>query len=69
MVFVQVITTLAGTLLGLKARLGKSEGVLPVAELTLSMFCKCPGLSRYGRERDGGREGKEIHHNVIEPSG
>ncbi|CAM9478937.1 unnamed protein product, partial [Hapterophycus canaliculatus] len=42
-----VLTTLAGNLLGAKSRVGTTEGMLKVAEIALSMFCKCPGLLRH----------------------
>ncbi|CBN75109.1 conserved unknown protein [Ectocarpus siliculosus] len=41
-----VLTTLAGNLIAAKSRIGTSEGMLPVAEIVLAMFCKCPGLLR-----------------------
>ncbi|CAB1109583.1 unnamed protein product [Ectocarpus sp. CCAP 1310/34] len=42
-----VLTTLAGNLIAAKSRIGTSEGMLPVAEMVLAMFCKCPGLLRH----------------------
>lgn len=50
----QVLTVLAGHLIGAKINLGTTEGVLPAAELVLSMFSKCPGLLRC--EKEGKRE-------------
>lgn len=43
-----VLATLAGALLGVKSRLSRPDGLLPLAELVLSLFNECPGLSRYG---------------------
>lgn len=42
----QVITTLAGNLLAIKSRVGTTEGMLPVAEMALPLFLRCPGLLR-----------------------
>ena len=47
----QVLTTLAGHLIAAKGRVGTTEGMLPVAEMALSMFSECPGLLRCRRER------------------
>lgn len=41
-----VLTSLAGTLLGIKTRLKLTDGMLPAAELTSSMLQKCPGWGR-----------------------
>ena len=48
---VQVLTTLAGNLLAVKSRVGTTEGMLPIAEMALPLFLKCPGLLRYRREK------------------
>eukprot|EP00903_Cladosiphon_okamuranus_P017896 g16469.t1 len=42
-----VLATLAGALLGVKSRLARADGLLPVAELVLSLFSELPGLARY----------------------
>lgn len=42
-----VLATLAGALLGVKSRLARADGLLPVAELVLSLFNECPGLARW----------------------
>ena len=42
-----VLATLAGALLGVKSRLGRADGLLPLAELVLSLFSECPGLARW----------------------
>lgn len=47
MLCVQVLTTLAGNLLAVKSRVGTTEGMLPIAEMALPLFLKCPGLLRY----------------------
>jgi len=41
---------LAGHLIGAKLMLGTTEGMLAAAELVLTMFSKCPGLLRCGKE-------------------
>ena len=48
---VQVLTTLVGNLLAVKSRVGTTEGMLPIAEMALPLFLKCPGLLRYRREK------------------
>ena len=51
----QVLTMLAGQLITAKARVGTAEGMLPLAELTLSMSSECPGLLRCGGAGERGR--------------
>lgn len=41
-----VLSLLAGLLIGIKTRLGISDGVLPAAELVSTLLRKCPGLAR-----------------------
>ena len=53
--FEQVLTMLAGQLITAKARVGTAEGMLPLAELTLSMSSECPGLLRCGGAGERGR--------------
>eukprot|EP00903_Cladosiphon_okamuranus_P013676 g12737.t1 len=42
-----VITTLVGNLLATKSRLKTTEGMLPIAEIGLPSFLRCPGLLRH----------------------
>lgn len=42
-----VLATLTGALLGIKSRLARVDGLLPLAELVLSLFTECPGLARW----------------------
>lgn len=41
-----VLSLLAGLLIGIKTRLGISDGMLPAAELMSALLRKCPGLAR-----------------------
>lgn len=41
-----VLTTLAGCLIAAKSHVSTSEGMVPAAELSSSMFHLCPGLLR-----------------------
>lgn len=41
-----------GHLIAAKGRIGTTEGMLLVAELTLSMFTECPGLLRCERRTE-----------------
>lgn len=41
-----VLSVLAGLLMGVKARLGVTDGLLPLAKLVSAKLHKCPGLAR-----------------------
>jgi len=52
----------AGHLIAAKGRVGTTEGILPAAELILSLFTQCPGLLRCERE---GRRWKGKNRNFV----